>query len=170
MAKTKNMIEIFSATSNDLTTIKDLAYRIWPATYGAILSEKQLVYMLDLFYNEKALQQNIDDNHNFILIQEDNKILGFADYELHYKNESTTRIHKIYILPETQGKGFGKLLFQYIENKALENDNIKLSLNVNRFNKAKDFYERQGFKVAFEEDVELDFGYLMEDYRMEKIL
>ena len=164
------MIEIFPATSSHLSTIKDLAYRIWPATYGEILSEKQLDYMLDLFYNQKALEQNIADNHNFILIQENNQIVGFADYELHYKNESVTRIHKIYVLPEMQGKGLGKKLIQFIENKALENDNIKLSLNVNRFNKAKNFYESQGFKVAFEEDVELDFGYLMEDYRMEKLL
>jgi GNAT superfamily N-acetyltransferase len=164
------MIEILSAKSADLSTIKDLAYRIWPATYGVILSEKQLAYMLDLFYNEKALQQNIDENHNFILIQENNVIVGFADYESHYKNESTSRIHKIYVLPEMQGKGLGKILIQYIERKALESNDIKLSLNVNRFNKAKDFYESQGFKVAFEEDVELDFGYLMEDYRMEKEL
>lgn len=164
------MIEIFPATSEDLSTIKYLAYKIWPATYGEILSEKQLAYMLDLFYDEIALQQNIADKHNFILAKENDVFIGFADYELNYKNESVTRIHKIYLLPETQGKGFGKKLIQYIENKALESGNLKLSLNVNRFNKAKDFYESQGFKVAFEEDVELDFGYLMEDYRMEKEL
>ena len=164
------MIDIFPATSEDFITIKDLAYRIWPATYGKILSEKQLDYMLDLFYNEKALQQNMDDKHNFILIQENDEIVGFADYELHYKNEPTTRVHKIYLLPKTQGKGLGKKLIQHIECKALESDDLKLSLNVNRFNTAKDFYESQGFKVAFEEDVLLDFGYLMEDYRMEKLL
>ena len=164
------MIEIFPATSEHLSTIKDLAYRIWPATYGEILCEKQLYYMLELFYDEKALQENIDDNHNFILIQENDEIIGFADYELHYQKEAVTRIHKIYVLPEIQGKGLGKKLIQHIENKALESDDVKLSLNVNRFNKAKYFYESQGFKVAFEEDVQLDFGYLMEDYRMEKLL
>ena len=114
------------------------------------------------------MQQNVADNHRFILIKENEVAVGFADYELQYKNDAVTRIHKIYVLPETQGKGFGKKMIQYIENKALEAKNIKLSLNVNRFNKAKDFYESQGFKIAFEEDVELDFGYLMEDYRMEK--
>lgn len=164
------MIEIFPATAKDLSIIKNLAYEIWPTTYGKILSEKQLIYMLDLFYNEKALQQNIANNHNFILIQESNQILGFADYELTYQNEAVTRIHKIYLLPKGQGKGLGRKLIQYVENKAVEADNMKLSLNVNRYNKAKDFYESQGFKVAFEEDVVLDFGYLMEDFRMEKIL
>lgn len=164
------MIEIFPATIEDLKTVKDLAYQIWPATYGKILSEKQLSYMLDLFYNEKALKQNVADHHTFILLKDNDAFVGFADYELDYKSESITRIHKIYLLPETHGKGFGKKLIQYIENKAIESTNVKLSLNVNRFNKAKDFYERQGFKITFEEDVELDFGYLMEDYRMEKVL
>lgn len=164
------MVEIIPANNSDFGIIKDLAYHIWPATYGKILSEQQLAYMLDLFYNEKALQQNVADNHRFILIKENEVAVGFADYELQYKNDAVTRIHKIYVLPETQGKGFGKKMIQYIENKALEAKNIKLSLNVNRFNKAKDFYESQGFKIAFEEDVELDFGYLMEDYRMEKTL
>lgn len=164
------MIEILSANHTHFRIIKDLAYRIWPATYGKILSEKQLAYMLDLFYNEKALQQNVADHHTFILLKENDAFIGFADYELDYKSESITRIHKIYLLPETQGKGFGKKLIQYIENKAMESTNVKLSLNVNRFNKAKDFYKSQGFIISFEEDVELDFGYLMEDYRMEKEL
>ncbi len=164
------MIEIIPANANDFGVIKSLAYKIWPATYTTILSEKQLAYMLNLFYDEKALQQNIIDNHHFILIKENGLAVGFADYEFDYKTEPTTRIHKIYVLPETQGKGFGKKMIQYIENKALEFNNIKLSLNVNRFNKAKEFYESQGFKIAFEENVQLDFGYLMEDYRMEKTL
>lgn len=164
------MIEIIPATSEDLATIKNLAYKIWPATYGSILSEKQLAYMLDLFYSENALHQNVIDHHNLILAKERDIVIGFADYEINYKNEAVTRIHKIYLLPETQGKGFGKQLIQFIENKALDAKNVKLSLNVNRFNKAKDFYESQGFQIAFEEDVELDFGYLMEDYRMEKKL
>lgn len=163
------MIEIFPATIEDLKTIKELAYKIWPATYSEILSERQLAYMLDLFYSENILRQNVADHHCFILIKENNAFIGFADYEVDYKNEPITRIHKIYLLPETQGKGFGKKFIQYIEDKARESKNVMLSLNVNRFNKAKSFYENQGFKVAFEEDVELDFGYLMEDYRMQKI-
>jgi predicted N-acetyltransferase YhbS len=43
-------------------------------------------------------------------------------------------------------------------------------LNVNRFNSAYNFYEKLGFKNVGEEDIELDFGYLMEDYKLEKKL
>jgi ribosomal protein S18 acetylase RimI-like enzyme len=38
---------------------------------------------------------------------------------------------------------------------------------VNRFNKAVSFYQKMGFEIVGEEDVELDHGYLMEDYKME---
>ena len=45
------MVEIIPANNSDFGIIKDLAYHIWPATYGRILSEKQLKeYHLKLNY------------------------------------------------------------------------------------------------------------------------
>lgn len=162
---------ILQASPSDFTTIKELAYAIWPDTYGAILSNEQLDYMLAKFYSEESLLENyMEKGHRFLLVKEDDRVLGFASYEHLYKETNTTRIHKIYLLPETQGRGLGKLLIQEIEKIALENHADKLSLNVNRFNKAQHFYKKIGFEIVDEEDVELEFGYLMEDYVMEKTL
>lgn len=162
---------IIPATPSDFPTINALAYAIWPDTYGAILSQEQLEYMLDAFYSEEALLENyMEKGHRFLLVKEDETVLGFASYEHLYKETNTTRIHKIYLLPETQGRGLGKLLIQEIEKIALENHADKLSLNVNRFNKAQHFYKKIGFEIVDEEDIELEFGYLMEDYVMEKQL
>lgn len=165
------MITIIPATPSDFPTIKALAYSIWPDTYGAILSSEQLEYMLGKFYSEASLLENyMEKGHRFLLVKEDERALGFASYEHLYKETNTTRIHKIYLLPETQGRGLGKLLIQEIEKIALENHADRLSLNVNRFNKAQHFYKKIGFEIVDEEDVELEFGYLMEDYVMEKQL
>ena len=165
------MTTIIPATPSDFSTIKALAYAIWPDTYGAILSSEQLEYMLDAFYSEEALLENyLEKGHRFLLVKEDETVLGFASYEHLYKETNTTRIHKIYLLPETQGRGLGKLLIQEIEKIALENHADKLSLNVNRINKAQDFSKKIGFEIVDEEDIELEFGYLMEDYVMEKRL
>ena len=79
-------------------------------------------------------------------------------------------MHKIYLLPHAQGKGAGKLLIDTVEKLATENHSDVISLNVNKFNKALSFYQKIGFKVVAEEVIELDFGYLMEDYKMEKKL
>ena len=71
-------------------------------------------------------------------------------------------------MPQTQGKGIGKTLIDFIENVAKENHSTALSLNVNRFNKALHFYQKLGFEIVGEVNIELDHGYLMEDYVMEK--
>ena len=43
-------------------------------------------------------------------------------------------------------------------------------LNVNRRNKAKQFYEHLGFTIISEEDIDIGQGYFMNDYVMEKKL
>lgn len=162
------MIHIVKATVTDLKTITEIAHKTWPLTYGEILSSTQLEYMLNAFYSESALLANIENGHKFILAKENDICLGFASFEHYYKNGNATKIHKIYILPETQGKGIGKLLIYSIAQFAKENNSNSLLLNVNRFNKALTFYQKLGFKIIQEIDIELEFGYLMEDYVMER--
>jgi len=162
-------MQILPGLPSDFKTIQALAYAIWPVAYGDILSKQQLDYMLDAFYSEAALLKNYQEKgHMFLLVRDGEKAVGFASYELHYQNRKVTRIHKIYLHPETQGKGAGKLLMQEIEKIALKNNNTTLSLNVNRFNKALRFYQKLGFAIVGEEDIALEHGYLMEDYIMEK--
>ncbi|HLF51813.1 GNAT family N-acetyltransferase [Flavobacterium sp.] len=165
------MITISEATSKDFKVIQEIAYQTWPDTYGEILSKEQLDYMLAQFYSEETLNENVTEKgHHFLLAKEENVALGFASYEHNYNQKPVTRIHKIYILPQTQGKGIGKLLLDTIEALAKEKHSETLSLNVNKFNKALTFYQKLGFKIVLEEDIELDHGYLMEDYVMEKQL
>jgi len=163
------MITIVTATADDYKNIQDIAHQTWPVAYGEILAKAQLDYMLGAFYNEEALKDSVaNKGHYFILAKEGEEILGFASYEHHYNQKSQTKIHKIYILPQTQGKGIGKKLIDYVEKVAKENDSSELSLNVNRFNKALYFYQKIGFQIVEEVDIELEHGYLMEDYVMEK--
>ena len=70
----------------------------------------------------------------------------------------------------TQGKGVGKTLIDHISGKLLQQKVHTLRLNVNRLNKARLFYEKLGFTVIKEEDVDIGNGYFMNDYVMEKKL
>ena len=165
------MITISQATAEDIKTIQEITYITWPITYGKILSKEQLDYMLDLFYSDAALNDQFEKKEQlFYLILEDEATLGFIGIEHNYKNESVTKIHKIYLLPETQGKGIGKKVIEKIEKLALENHSIALFLNVNRSNSALSFYKKLGFKVIDEVNIDIGKGYLMEDYVMEKKL
>ncbi|MFM9988678.1 GNAT family N-acetyltransferase [Flavobacterium sp.] len=164
-------MKISVATKSQLEIVRDLAYKIWPSTYGAILSEVQLDFMLDKFYNLNYLEnQLINENQVFLLIEENNKYFGFCSYELNCESSNKTKLHKIYVLPETQGKGIGKILLNEVEKIASENNNSALFLNVNRYNNAQEFYKKQGYSVIKTIDIEIGNGYLMEDFVMEKTL
>lgn len=165
------MITITAATINDIKQIQNIVNITWPITYGEILSKEQLDYMLGLFYSTEALNEQYNKKIQlFYMIDEDETNIGFIGIEHNYNGEAVTKIHKIYLLPETQGKGIGKKVIDEIGKLALKNNSKALLLNVNRFNSALGFYKKIGFEVKEEVDIEIGNSYLMEDYVMEKKL
>lgn len=163
------MLNIYTATVNDFPVIQKIAYKTWPDTFGTILSPQQINYMLEMMYSTAALTEQVTlKGHQFLLVKDESTDLGYASYELNYKGQSKTKIHKIYLLPEAQGKGVGKLLMKTITEIAKNNQNHVLSLNVNRDNSAFQFYKNLGFEQVGEENIDIGDGFLMEDYIMEK--
>ena len=107
------MIEITEASEKQLSIVQKIAHQTWPVTFSNILTPDQIKFMLSWMYDLKALEQQINEKgHVFLLAKEDGEFLGFASYEVHCKNDTKTKIHKIYILPGTQGKGIGKKLIE----------------------------------------------------------
>ncbi|WP_353169036.1 GNAT family N-acetyltransferase [Flavobacterium sp.] len=162
---------MISCKKEQLPKVRDLAYAIWPSTYGDILSNAQLVYMLDVFYSIANLEKQMDEGQVFELFFEDTNVIGFVAYELNCNFENLgrplTKIHKIYLLPETQGKGFGKFMIDEIVKIAKSNNQEGIYLNVNKYNRAKFFYEKLGFVISKEEVIDIGNGYVMDDYVME---
>ncbi|WP_298394907.1 GNAT family N-acetyltransferase [Flavobacterium sp.] len=163
-------MNIIVASKNQLSVVRDLAYKIWPDAYKKILSTEQLNYMLELIYNIDSLEKQLHNGHVFLLVEDDNGFIGFASYELNCNNSNKTKLQKIYVLPEIQGRGVGRFLIDYILKKVEEAQNTALFLNVNKFNKAKDFYENYGFQIIKEEVIDIGSNYVMDDYVMEKTL
>jgi GNAT superfamily N-acetyltransferase len=163
-------MKIRNASIADYQYIYDIAIPVWEATYSFILTKDQMDYMLGLFYSKEAIADQITNGgHQFLLAEDNGVYLGFASYQLNYQT-GITKLHKLYVLPQSHGKGIGKALVNLIEAAAKENGNDQLLLNVNRFNPAIDFYLRAGFENRGEDDVDIGNGYLMEDYLMVKKL
>lgn len=163
------MTQILTATEKDFSIIRAIAFKTWPITFGSILSEEQIEYMLEMMYSIDALKEQVNEKkHCFLLFKSGDEYLGYASYELNYKGQSKTKIHKIYVLPEGQGKGVGRQLMDKVKDIAVKNSNHKLSLNVNRDNNAIQFYQNIGFTKVGEEDIEIGKGFVMEDAIMEK--
>ncbi|MCS4432972.1 GNAT family N-acetyltransferase [Aquiflexum gelatinilyticum] len=164
-----SMIEINEASEKQLSIVQKIAHQTWPVTFSNILTPDQIKFMLSWMYDLKALEQQVNEKgHVFLLAKEDGDFLGFASYEVHCKNDTKTKIHKIYILPGTQGKGIGKKLINHIRDIALMNGDKFLYLNVNRFNEsAISFYKHIGFYEAYREVIDIGNGFVMDDIVME---
>jgi GNAT superfamily N-acetyltransferase len=73
-------------------------------------------------------------------------------------------------LSNQQGHGTGKLLMDYILNKAKQNFQDALLLNVNKYNTSRFFYEKLGFALVGEEIIDIGNGYVMDDFIMEYLI
>jgi diamine N-acetyltransferase len=158
---------IHEASPLEIELIRSLIQRIWKPTYQEILSEEQMDFMLEWMYDAGTLQQQMDAGHVFLILNEDETPVGFAGYQCNYHGVDVCKLHKIYLLPETQGKGLGKMLLNAVAEKAREAGQQRLLLNVNRHNKALQFYRSYGFEITGEEDIDIGNGFYMNDYQME---
>ena len=164
-------MEIREAGEADIPLIKNLAEIIWPEAYDEILSAEQLRYMLDLIYSESALKKQMNDGHKFIIAQKDGIEIGFASFSQKSIEQPTLfRLHKIYVLPRQHAKGAGSYMLNYISEESIKAGGNQLELNVNKYNIAKQFYEKKGFTVSKEEVIDIGNGYVMDDYVMVKEL
>ncbi len=169
------MDEIFSIRradfddDNDVNAIEFLAQRIWPVTYGEILSPEQLKYMLELFYNPDALSRQVkEDKHQFIIIERGEEAIGFASWGPFLPG--IAKLHKLYVLPVGQGKGLGRAMLDFIYSILREEGVSKLRLNVNRHNQAQRFYEKLSFRIIGREDIDIGHGFYMNDFIMEVVV
>jgi N-acetylglutamate synthase-like GNAT family acetyltransferase len=159
---------IRKASIDDIPLIRGLSLKVWPDTYRSILSESQIDYMMELMYSEKALFEQMQKDIDFVLVYDEKEAVGFAAYS---RISSTVfKLHKIYVLPSQQGKGTGRFIIDKITDTIKPNAATALQLNVNRHNNAKTFYEKLGFNIIAEEDIDIGNGYFMNDYVMEKKL
>lgn len=164
-------MEIRKATTEDIPAIIKIARITWPVAYKNILSEEQLKYMLDKFYDPEELKSQIETGQYFILaLDENNVIAGFASFGKSEDTPGTFHLHKLYVLPEFQKLHAGRMLLDYAIEETSRLGVQEINLNVNRFNTARYFYEKLGFKIVRKVDNPIGNGYFMNDFIMTKKL
>ena len=159
------MLAVTKATASDIPLIRQLSFAIWPQTYSDVISKEQIEYMLQMMYNPATLQKQMqEDGCTFIIVYDDKEPVAFASY-----NETEPqlwKLNKIYILPSQQSKGTGRFIISHIVDEIKSKHAKALQLQVNRDNKAKNFYEKLGFKIIQTADFDIGNGYFMNDYVM----
>ena len=162
------MIHLRLLAKEELILIQKIAQHTWPSTFAGILSSEQIDYMLNWMYNLQLLESQMDKGHGFLVAEEDGIAIGFAGYELNHLAGSLSKLHKLYLLPSSQGNGVGKALLLEVAKRAREAGQKSLVLNVNKQNKkAIDFYRVLGFVTIRQEVNDIGSGYVMDDDVME---
>jgi ribosomal protein S18 acetylase RimI-like enzyme len=159
---------IRKASTADINDIRSIAHATWPSAYGALLSKEQLEYMLGMMYSETSLQEQMNKGHQFFMVELDKQSFGFASVSA--EGDRSFKLNKLYVTPITQKTGAGKALLDEVINYARQNNGTRLFLQVKRDNNAKGFYEKQGFIITGELDLDIGNGYFMNDYIMELAL
>ena len=168
------MPEIKPATVADIPTIRNITMQVWPQTYIPIIGEGQVAYMLGRFYTPEALEQQMTiHGHRFTIGYEGGKPVAFASWgEVEMESEERERragivckLHKLYISTDVQGRGYGRAMVDRVMADVGEYGAARLRLNVNIHNaSAIGFYEKYGFRKAYDEDIDIGSGFFMNDY------
>jgi len=160
------MAKFIDAGIPEIPVIQDIAERTWWPTYSKILSKEEIRYMIDALYSSEAISETISNgSQRYILLADNSGPQGFASFGPRKEDKQVAKLHKVYVLPENQGNGYGRLLIEEVKRRLIIENIRILDLNVNRFNKAKEFYEKLGFSVLREEDVPIG-PYWMNDFVM----
>jgi GNAT superfamily N-acetyltransferase len=155
------------ATIADIPEIISIQEKTWEPTYRSILSPEQIQYMFEKIYAADALAKQMEEGQQFLILLNEGRPEGFSAVAEEAKG--TFKLHKIYVLPATQGSGAGKYLLKETEDYTRSAGGEIMLLNVNRYNNAKNFYEKMGFTVIGEKDIPIG-PYWMNDFILEKKL
>ncbi len=153
------------ATDADVPTLRDLARRIWHASYPGIITQQQIEYMLAWMYAEAMIREEMRKGYTWELIEVEGEPIGFQAY--HRENDGRCKLDKLYLLPEHQGRGFAITMLTHIRAAAREMEAREVWLQVNKQNKrAIAAYQKAGFHLAGENVFSIGDGFVMDDYLM----
>ena len=152
----------------DIYLLRALAEVCFRHTYRKILKAEQTEWMMRMMYSHRSLRSQITGGHTFYILYLSANPCGYISIE--QTGESDFCFQKIYLLPDFQGRGLGRKLIE----KGMEHVCSfpcpcgRITLHVNRHNKARDFYLKMGFRILEEGDFDIGGGFFMNDYIMVK--
>lgn len=136
-------VAIRPAVRDDLPAISALLRETWHATYDDLLGREQVAAFTSAWHGVEALGWGLGKpDHAFLVATRGERVLGTASGNW---RDGAVEIIRLYVHPEAQGGGIGRLLLASI-SLALPPSGLR-RLTVEAGNeRARRFYERAGFR------------------------
>jgi GNAT superfamily N-acetyltransferase len=140
-------LTIREATRDDMPALVELHLITWRATYEGILTEKELsVPTQQVRYQQWLNAFANKDGSWFCYVVDENgsRLVGFAVGRRSRLAGFEGELHKIYLLREYQGKGFGRVLLDRVVKRFLSQGIKSMMLYADARNPSVGFYTAMG--------------------------
>jgi GNAT superfamily N-acetyltransferase len=143
----------------DLESLEYVVHRTIKESYDKVYPPEAIKYFLEL-HSKENMAKDIPEGRTVIL-ELSGKIMATGSI---VKDE----IKRVFILPEYQGRGYGRKIMEILEKTALNNgiQRVKLCASL----PSKDFYLAIGYKILKFTSLSVNNNEKLEYYDMEKYL
>ncbi len=156
---------IFTAVNFDddksIEEMSSFASSIIKDYYDPIIGSEQNDYMIKKFQSAESIKEQISKGYEYYFVCNKNKRIGFLAF---YKRENELYLSKFYLEKTERGKGYSRLMMDFVKENAKKNNLPSVTLNVNKFNVSKYVYEKLGFSEIRKEKNYIGNGFFMDDY------
>ena len=157
-----DITDLDGSDDDALKTISSMASEIWHEHYEPILGRAQVDYMVERFLSPAAIKEQVGEGYSYRFAVAKGRKVGFFAY---YPREDALYLSKIYLYRTERGKGYSRVILDYLKEVAAASSLPAIELNVNKHNdRSIAVYEKLGFTRLREEKIDIGQGCYMDDY------
>ena len=162
-------ITLKTITKSDSKGLYTLMKEIYSSAYQHFWKDKGDWYVNSQYSKENIEKELLEVNSDYYYVVFNDKIVGnfrvLWDQILPgFENKKSTKLHRIYLHPKTQGNGIGKTLLTWLEKTAQQKGCDLIWLDaMDEQPQAFQFYKKQGYQ--YHSHKFLDFDLLHDDVR-----
>ena len=148
MIKISENIQLSTILDSDSESLFRLMSEIYPVAYSHFWTDHGDWYVKSQYSKENILKELSEEKSDYYFILFNNEIIGnfriIWDEKLKgVSEEKQVKLHRLYLHQKTQGKGIGKKLVFWLEEKAKENNYQIIWLDaMNEQEQAFQFYKK----------------------------
>ncbi|CAM1369396.1 GNAT family N-acetyltransferase [Tenacibaculum sediminilitoris] len=152
MIKISKFIQLKEIKVEDFKILRTLMDEIYKAAYSHFWKDEGAWYIQTQFCKSNLEKELLEDKTSYYFIFYKREIVGifrilWNKKILGFENKKSLKIHRIYLHEDTQGKGVGKKIVAWLENKARKKQYELIWLDtMNEQLQAFEFYKKIGYQ------------------------